>query len=173
MSYCSEFAYYPKNVTEGKMSQGDDDSSPQQHAFSHGVKLTKIICMFRGILILTSRYKLQPVLSFRRKISRKSISEALGRYILLTRDQTKEWTHSSREMLVTVTLHESNHTGMYVKRKLSQLAQPGFSLCMIHCTVASIQKLSVTLLLSPHSYPPSQYGAKHHGWFVYCTFLFL
>jgi len=39
--------------------------------------------MFRGILLLTFRDKLQPVLSFRGKIRRKSISGVLGRYILL------------------------------------------------------------------------------------------
>lgn len=64
-----------------------------QHAFSHEVKLIQIIYMFWEILLLTFRYKLQPVLSFRGKTSRKSISGVLGRCILLPRGWTREWRH--------------------------------------------------------------------------------
>lgn len=92
---------------------------PHQHASIYRVKLIQIIYMSRGVLPLTFRYELQPVLPYRETINRKSNSGVLGRYILLPKGWFREWRYSTREMVVTLTLYDSNHTGMHIKRKTS------------------------------------------------------
>lgn len=155
MSYYSEIAIISDTTTRKllKVECPKDTMTafPCLHAFSHEVKLIQIIHMFRRILLLTFRYKLQPVLSFRGEISRKSISGVLGTCTLLPRGWMGEWRHSTRDMVVTQTVHDSNDTGMHIKRKIFQSAQSSFSLCMMHHIHCS---LTIVLICHPSVFSP-------------------
>lgn len=102
------------------------------------------------MFLLTFRCKLQTALFSRKKLAGRTSQERKAGV------SCKHRADPGNEAVVTLTLSDSNHTGMYIKRKVPQSAQPAFSLCMMchsHC------RFSLLLMSSPVSSPISSFSS--------------